>query len=247
MAKYRDPTTGTVIEIGSPELNPSLVAGKELVPETTPLSTGTITSQDLTPVPGAEFKTLTFSPIETDKDLEVAPIEKKADVLGERILSLQEKLLGKSAFERAREEEFGISALETTEADLTSQLQSLRKRAEELRLQYEQVPDILQQQALGRGITRGGLASLEAGELRKIRLQQGALASESLIISANLDAIQGKLVSAGKKVERAVNAKYKDLEEERDILLQNLEIILKSPAYDRATKARAEQRKERLV
>ena len=162
-------------------------------------------------------------------EVKPAPIEKEADVFSERLRAINESLLGQGAFKRQKETELG-------QVEAQQSLDDLSVRLRDLERQEKAIPIQIQKEFEGRGVTAGGVAPIQAGRLRENAI-------EALTVSSLIDAATNRFTSAQRKVARAVEEKYGPLLEEQNIKLANLELILKSPTYDRATKERAEKQK----
>ena len=189
-----------------------------------------ISSDILTPTT-SEFKTSEGSVIPDISKLETTLTqptkeEKKVDDFSLRIQQLNESLLGQSTFRTGKEKELNVEELQKTQTDLSARLKAIQNEALAIPLQ-------LQQEAKGRGITTGGLRPLETGRLRENAIQ-------ALGISSLLEAPKGNLTTALDLVDRAVKAKFDPIKEQRAVLLENLELIMKSPSYTLAEKRRAE-------
>lgn len=196
-----------------------------------------ITSADIQPTPQIPFQTPAYVPVPdvTKLNAEVpAPIvntalENKAQSLNDRLQELQSSLVGQSAFRVEQEKAQGIETLTKTQTDLASQLKAIQNEAQAIPLQ-------LQQEAIGRGITTGGLQPLQTARLR-------ANAIQALGVSSLLEASRGNLATAQSLVDRAVAAKYDPIKEEIAAKMANLDLIIKSPDYTNAEKSRAEAQK----
>ena len=237
--------------VGSPERTRQLLeasqrfGGSALTPEQTaglpeaarPTVPAMIIGEDIKPFTPITPVTPTLKPPESIKgisegitEVPLTKEETQADELTQRLLKISEGLEGKGAFRREKEKEFGAITEEQSIQDLSTRLKDLERREAVIHTEYEGAA------AAGKGV----LAPFVTGE-RDARLRQNAV--EALTISSLVDAHQGRLTSALRKVERAVNEKYGSLIEEQDIKLKNLEILTKSPALSRAEKDRAEKRK----
>lgn len=146
------------------------------------------------------------------------------------IIDLNDQSLGEAQYRSQLEQSQGLPDLMKTQNDLTNQLKQLTAEAQAIPLQ-------LQENALGRGITAGGLAPIQTGQLR-----QNAI--KSLSVSSLLEASRGNIALANDLVDRAVKAKFDPIREQIDIATKNLDLILKSPEYTLAEKNRAEQQKQ---
>lgn len=114
------------------------------------------------------------------------------------LLSLQNALAGRGTDIAQTEQQAGISQKQQDVINLQNQLRSLQNEA-------LAVPMQLQEQVRGQGVTTRGIQPLETSALRNNAIQ-------SLTISAQLQAAQGNLALAQQQVERAVNLKYQDIE-----------------------------------
>src|SRR3990167_10249827 len=193
----------------------------------------TITGGALTPIPSIPFTGSTTQPttpastldVPTVQKTEATPTETSIESLLKEIQTGQTALAGQETFRQEKEKEFGVVSAETTFEDMSRQLRDLQR-------EEKAVPIAVQQEFAGRGVTKGGVAPIEAGRLREISLR-------SLTLSSSLDAAAGLLSSANRKVERAIKEKYGQQEEDIKIKLANLDILLKSPTLDREQKDRA--------
>ena len=147
------------------------------------------------------------------------------DQLGE----LNKALSGETSFRAEQEQQAGLAESQQTFDDLGQRLRDLQKQEQAIPLQ-------IQEESLGRGRTTGGIAPLQAGELRKNAIQ-------ALTVSSLIDAASNRLVSAQRKVDRAVSAKFNPLIAQKEALLENLNLLLKSPRLSREEKERAEAQK----
>ena len=234
MAKYQD-TQGNVIEVGSPELNPDLIAGKTLVSNTTPL--GPITGADLTPITPITPITPESTPIypvaglDTTGQATPLPQETEMSSTIKRTQSLYDQLVGKSAFQAEQETTQGIPELQKTQKDLTARLTALKNEA-------LAIPQQLQLEATGRGVTAGGLRPLETGALRTNAIQ-------ALGVASLLEASRGNLTTALDLVDRAVAQKYDPIEAQINANLKNLDLLSKDPTLTLAQQNRLEAQKEK--
>jgi len=253
MARYQNPTTGLVEEVGNPNLNPDLIKGKTLVSDTTPLgypqtynpTTPTIiTPASLEPISGLPYvnpNQSMFSLPNEPEPLTATTQETQQSDLIKQLQDLSNQEVGKSAYRTEQETARGIPELQKTKTDLTSQYKSLQNELQAAQLAYNYtIPNQMQVGAEGRGITVGGLQPLTASELRKNQIYQGGITSRALGVSALLDATNGLLTSAQDKADRAVAAKYDPITEKINALTANLNLILKDPATTLAEKNRAQ-------
>lgn len=148
----------------------------------------------------------------------------------EDIMGLNTALTGEGGYHAQQEDAQGIGDKQKTQSDLSARLKALQNEALQIPLQ-------LQQDAEGRGMTRGGLRPLEVGALRKNAIQ-------ALGVSSLLEASRGNLTMALDLVDRAVKQKYDPIRAEIDAKLKNLDLILKSPQYTADQKKKAQVLKD---
>ncbi len=195
-----------------------------------PQNQGIITSDNLTPEPSIDFQEPVGTPIPDVSKIELTAPEERAQETTEEIITGQERLRGESAFRAGLEEEQGIPELTSTFRDLQSRLRGIQAEAQAIPLQ-------IQEESAGRGRTRGGVAPLEAGRLRKNAIQ-------ALTVSSLLEATRGNLATAQDLVDRAVAQKYDPIREEIAVNKANLDLILQSPEFSVADKRRAQEQKQ---
>lgn len=195
----------------------------------------TINSSVLAPTTPINYSTPNPTPVPSVSGLDtaysspaLAPTapEQNATDINSRIRALNDSLVGKSAYTTEQKTAAGIPGLEKTQQDLATQIKQLQSEA-------LAIPQQLQVQATGQGITTAGLAPLQTARLRTNSIA-------ALGASALLDATNGLLASAQKKVDAAVSAKYDPIQEEIDAATKNLQLILNDPAYTLAEKNRAQ-------
>mgnify|MGYP001615568919 FL=1 len=166
-------------------------------------------------------------------ELQATQPEKQADDLTTRLQSLNEQLVGQSAYRGQQEAAQGLPELQKTQTDLSSRLTALQNESLQIPLQ-------LQQESIARGRTEGGLRPLESAALRNNAIQ-------ALSINSLLQASRGNITLAMDNVERAVAQRFDPIKEEIATKTANLNLILQSPAYSREDKKRAEQRQSALA
>src|ERR1051326_840084 len=189
----------------------------------------TITSDTLQNQTPINYTTPNQVPIPAVPDpapLTATPTETQANDLTTRLQDLNNSLIGKSAYQTSQENAAGLPALNKNQQDLTTQLQQLKNES-------LAIPQQLQLDATGRGITAGGLAPLQTARLRTNAIQ-------ALGVSSLLDATNGLISSAQQKVDRAVKAQYDPIQEQIDAATKNLNLILNSPQYSLEEKNRAQ-------
>lgn len=190
-----------------------------------------ITGEDLAPAPSIDFKEPEPETIYPVADLETPELkltepEKEATAVSDKLQELQTSLVGESAFRAGQEEASGLSEMEQTQTDLSSQLKALQAEAKAIPLQVEQ-------EFAGRA-SIGAMAG-------KSRARRRENAIEALTISSLLEASRGNIALAQTQVDRAVAQKYDPIRKEIAVNRANLELILASPEYNLADKNRAEK------
>lgn len=203
-----------------------------------------ITSDSLASTPTPQFQTGSNPVVPSIKEIDTTlPETPKTTEASTSISSLTERmkaLLGETAFKQQQETSAGLPELQKAQTDIAAQIKGLQVQSQDLQNQYNVlIPERMQQQATGRGITAGGLAPLIASEQRKNLLQQGSIASQALTLQASFEAIKGNLANAQALADRAVVAKYGPIKEDIVIKQANLELLLKDPQIDQETKNRA--------
>lgn len=203
-----------------------------------------ITGDSLTPITPTNFQTPSLSVVPSisgiDTTLPATPKTEEASELTTRIQKMNEALTGRTAFTQEQEKAQGLPEQQKAFTDITAQIKGLQLQSQDLQNQYNVlIPERMQQQAQGRGITTGGLAPLTASEQRKNLLQQGTIASQALTLQASFEAMKGNIANSQMLVDRAVAAKYGPQEEAIKINMANLELLLKDPKIDKETKDRA--------
>lgn len=155
--------------------------------------------------------------------------ETKASDLTTRLQAINDQLIGKSAFRAQQETAQGLPDLLKSQIDLSSRLKALQSEA-------LQIPQQLQLEATGRGITTGGLQPIQTAALRNNAIQ-------ALGVSSLLEATRGNITLAQDLADRAVEQKYGPLEEEQKAKLANLQLILDDPKTSLQDKNRANAQK----
>src|SRR3990167_1871026 len=197
MAKAYDPKTREVIEVGSSfetGLNPELIAGKTLVPDTTPL--GVISASSLNPV-----TPINVPPPPTSLPIDLtggqATIDSLNKLLAQDIApasapasleAMFNKLLPTSGVPEAQAD---VLTKQTSSKAARDRLAAINAQLVGISAEAQATPLRLQEEATGRGITKAGLAPLEAGELRKIALRALPLQALALAAQAEVAVAQG--------------------------------------------------------
>ena len=249
MAYYKL-ATGDVSEIANPDLNPNLTQGATLLSGSNYndalKNAGTISGAILSSQPVENFQTpenILNYPIQGL--VPVGSEEKKANEISSIIQELNTASIGEGDYQAQQNEAQGVNKYAKEQRDLGIQIQNLVNQSLDLDNQYNYtVPNKMQEGAMGRGVTAGGLAPIQASELRKIQIQKGAIASQALTLKSAFEATQGNLATAQSLADQAVIQKFGRAKEKLKALTANLDVILKSPAYTREEKARAAKEKE---
>ncbi len=151
--------------------------------------------------------------------------EKQVSAAQKRIQQLKEATQGSSDMRKRLETERGVEEKTQAVTDLESKMKTLTAEAQAIPLQ-------LQEEAQGRGITKGGLAPLETARLRTNAIQ-------SLTTQAQLEGARGNLTTALDLIDRAVETEFAPKKEELDVAVANLNMLLQSPELSLADKNRA--------
>lgn len=159
--------------------------------------------QDTTNYAGITTSIPTFQDIQSQIN-QTSQAETTADDLMQRILGTSAQVGQKAQRTFQAEQQAGLPQFQTQLQDVNSQLQALQKEALAIPLQ-------LQEQATGRGVTAGGLAPIQTGQLR-----QNAI--KSLTLSAIGQTLQGNIANAQATAQRAVDLEFAPLEAELNTL-----------------------------
>lgn len=157
--------------------------------------------------------------------MQLTPQEAQASDLTKQLQALNDSLVGKSAYQTQQNTAAGVDQIQQAINDNSTAIKQLQNEAKAIPLQ-------IQQDALGRGQTAGGIAPIQAGQLRENAIK-------GLTLSSISDALANNLVAAQHKADQAVAAKYGPLEEELKAKTANLDLILKDPATTLAEQNRA--------
>ena len=208
-----------------------------------------ITSDTLADTPNLEFTqpdtTPDFDISGLNTDLPETPQADKADDFVTRFGEIQGLLGGEEEFRQQQREETGVSGLRTTQEDLVSQIEGFQIQAKNLANQRAQETQRIQLESEGRGRTVSGIRPLTASALRKISIQQSTIASQALTASATLNAVAGRLVTARRQIEEAVQKRFGPLKAEKQAIIENLDLLIRSGTLNREEKVRATAQKEK--
>ena len=152
-------------------------------------------------------------------------LEQRMQAESDKALAANDALVGRSAYASEQQNLAGVGEQSKLQKELTAQLVAIGNEA-------KAIPLKAQEQAMGRGVTAGGLAPIEAASTRQNAIQ-------ALTLSSQLSAVQGNLQNAMDMADRAVEAKYGPIEAQYKTSLANLDLISKSPQYTAEQKARA--------
>lgn len=230
MAKFKNPTTGLVVE--QENRTPQDLANQGFVPvaETEPtISIDKLKTETPINITGIEESPIfPISSLDTtvSEPLKMGQEEIKAQGLTERLMELNKELTGESALRAEEETKVGLPELIKTQTDLSSRLKAIQAEEKAIPLQ-------LQQESLGRGITTGGLQPLQTARLRENAIR-------ALSVSSLLEASKGNITTAQDLADRAVAQKYEPIKAEINALTKNLDLIIKSPKYSLEDKNRAQ-------
>lgn len=189
----------------------------------------------VTPAPSPIPNITSLSPYynaSTDS-LTETPEEDAMSKLSTYLEGLNNEDAGKAADTTAEENAAGIPQLTSTQTDLASQLTSLQDQA-------KAIPQQLQSDAEGRGITANGLSSIQSAAIRNNSVQ-------ALTVSAMIDANNGLIASATTKVNNAIAAKYGPIEAQITAAQNNLQLIANDPQTSIDDKNRATAQADALA
>lgn len=249
MPRYRDQKTGEVSFVGSPDLNPQLVAGKELIPEGVDTTTlKPITVDSISPVSPTQFQSPSVSNPTVPDPSGYTPLQPSAEEsdVSKRIKEIMGESSGLAqevaAFQAEETKRQGFAQTQQEENDQFSRLKQLQAEFQNLEAEDTRIEGRLQQESKGQGITRGGIAPFINMALRENFLRKTEKAAEANIAAALLAATQNKLLTAQKNIDNAIQAKYGVRQASLATNISNLELLLKDPTLSIAEKNRAEQR-----
>src|SRR3990167_585402 len=103
------------------------------------------------------------------------------------------------------EKEQDVLTQQTTAKAAKSRLAAINAQLAGITVEAQAAPIRLQEESKGRGVTTGGLAPLEAGELRKIALRALPLQAEALAAQAQVASAQGDVELSQRTLEIAQN------------------------------------------
>jgi|SRR3989344_2521506 len=153
--------------------------------------------------------------------------DKQISSFDKQIADLNNQLLGRASYTKEQENLAGIPEQQQAMDDLGNRLRDIQRQA-------VAIPIKLQEEAANRGITTQLL-----GRQQEKLLRDNAI--EALTVSSLIDATQGLLTAAQRKVDRAVAEKYNPILEEIAVKTANAKIIKDSPEASAADRKRAAQ------
>lgn len=136
------------------------------------------------------------NPLELDQQVQGQETQVQSSL--NTLSNLMQEGAGIGSQQLAMENQAGISQQQKEVQDLTNQLNAIKTQANVIPLQ-------IQQESAGRGRTEAGIAPLQTAELRNNAIQ-------ALTVGAQLQAKQGNLALAQSQIDRAVELKYRDIE-----------------------------------
>jgi len=136
------------------------------------------------------------NPMELDQQVQGQETQVQSSL--NTLSNLMQEGAGIGSQQLAMENQAGISQQQKEVQDLTNQLNSIRTQANVIPMQ-------IQQESAGRGRTEAGIAPLQTAELRNNAIQ-------ALTVGAQLQAKQGNLALAQSQIDRAIELKYRDIE-----------------------------------
>ena len=147
----------------------------------------------------AESSALTSKPTETNDWMS-------------KLLSMTEKPESLTGLYDTTRTTTGMDTKEQAVVESQKQLDLLNAQMAGLTAEAQAVPIRLQQESVGRGITKGGLAPIETGQLRDIALRALPLQAQILAQQAVVTGNQGTLKLAQDKLNTLFTLKSKDIE-----------------------------------
>lgn len=250
VGKVIDPSQGGAVVDYTPNMGSTTQAqqqqqsGVQLTP-----SSSAITPSALTPA--QPFQPVVTQPTPIPDTSHLAPVDPSTNPANQpsqlgatesRIKSQIDELMGvntalegKAGYTASQNEALGVNAASDAITGLNSQLTGLINESKAIPLAIQQ-----NAQQGGANVTKGGLAPIQTAQLRNNAIQ-------SLAVSSQIDAMNGQLSNAIKKVDRAVALKYADLEARSATLTKNLELLKNDPSLtleqqDRVDKKLAAQK-----
>ncbi len=212
------------------------IAGLQTPTATTPSGAmvNTVTGELLTPAPSTDYSgstpttpTMPAEPKPSDAATQPGKTEKSISDMIAEVTQMQEGLAGKETYRIGQEKQYGLEALQKSEAEYTDQFNQLQA-------EYKNIENRMQNQAEGRGITAGGLAPITMAEQRTVSMKANTVA-------ALLAGTQSKMALAQQHIDKAVDDKFKQQEANIQTKLDNLALLMKDPMLTLEQQNRATQ------
>lgn len=158
----------------------------------------------------------------------MTPTEQSAQDLVNSLMQTNTDISGKADYQNQQNTAQDITGKTGLVNDLTASFNNLARQAQD-------IPNQLQNQASGRGITAAGLAPLTADQLRTNSIASNMLASQ-------IETAKGNLSYAQSLADKAVADKFAPMEAARDAKIANLDLLMKSPqlSIDQKNQAQAQ-------
>ncbi len=166
------------------------------------------------------------------------PTEKQQTGFLNKIASLIGGNKTKTQIQNETETSAGLPSITNTLNDLNTQLEGLNNQAIALgnEAQYT-IPNQMQEDAKGRGVTAAGLAPITASQLRQNQIKQGAIATQALTLKSAIYGAQGKYNIAKDAADKAAEAQYEAQQQQIDYQKAQLDAI--APTLNKEEKAQA--------
>lgn len=224
-----------------------------LTPEKASSTSGYVITPDVLqtpqkPIQLPEEQTPTIPSIEGDmayfKNLQKQSDEEKAlqaqkDIGTQDLTNLLREYTGQGQEKLGLEQRI-VNPIQTKIADITGQANVLKAEYNELAKAYEAGKAKLEAESGAKGVTRQGVLQGQQGALdRQAATELNVKASEIGLLQAQALALQGKADLAQKQIDRAIDLKYKGIEQEIEIKKFQLDSIKESLTAEETKRAKA--------
>ena len=159
-----------------------------------------------------------------DAEAQAKAAERVGGDLQSQILGITEGLGEEGARQRELEESTGFKADTEALRGIASELQALQ-------LERANIPQILQEESVGRGRTVGGLEPIQAGELRKNSIKTLTAAAQGAFLQGNIEIAQTR-------IQQALDAEFEPQRLELQVLQQ--QYLFNRDSLERLDKKRAD-------
>lgn len=159
-----------------------------------------------------------------DLTTKVDTAESNSQKLLKQILSNTADLQGKEQYSQTQQDLAGVNAEQANLDALNTQLTDLGAQMKGLTRNSQAIPLKVQQDALGRGQTDAGVSPVQTGLLRENAIKALTLASQGDILGAQITNSESRLARAKENAQKAVDLKYKPLEEQNAMLKDFLDL-----------------------